>query len=172
MKKIFFSLTFLTALLSAGYNQTTAAAYALTYAKNHNPNYKYITGADCTNFISQAMKAGGIKYDYNGNNNYQKWYKYSLSWQYAPTFRLRAKKGGYGALKINRSQLEVGDVIIFDWSGSPYRFQHVTMVTNVTVSFWGTKTYYISYHSTDKKNESLEYVESLSRRVEYYRPRW
>ncbi len=178
MNKIFLVIATIATMfvnqLYAGYNQTDAAAYALTYAKNPNTTkYKYYPDSDCTNFVSQAMKAGGIKYDYNGNKEYKKWYKYSESWQWASTSRLRAYYGGYGAKKIRRDQLEVGDIIFFIWKHGPNRFSHAAMVTNVEVSYlWGTKYYYVSYHSRNRKNKPLEDVESEAKKVEYYRPRW
>jgi hypothetical protein len=42
------------------YNRNTAAAYADTYYLNHNTNYQYFANNDCTNFISQALQAGGV----------------------------------------------------------------------------------------------------------------
>ena len=174
MKKIVLGIILAIGSLSAKYNQIDAAAYALTYAEHPNPHYRYYNGGDCTNFISQALKAGGIRYDYNGNSGFQKWYKYSESWQWAPTFRRRAYYGGFGAKKIRKYQLEVGDLVLFDWKGSPYRFQHSTMVTNVEVDIWGRKYFYVSYHSNNKKNVSLDWIINTydPDRVEYYRPRW
>ena len=89
----------MSAFVNAGYNNVKAMAYALKYAKNPNPSYRFYENGDCTNFVSQAIKAGGIKYDYYGSQPYQKWTKYSESWQWASTFRLRAYYGGFGAKK-------------------------------------------------------------------------
>ncbi len=43
-------------------NLTAANNYAKTYAKNPNTkSYNYYAGKDCTNFVSQILKAGGKK---------------------------------------------------------------------------------------------------------------
>jgi len=41
------------------YNGRRAAKYAVTYAKNRNPNYPSFR-YDCTNFVSQCVSQGGI----------------------------------------------------------------------------------------------------------------
>src|SRR5579864_5666694 len=47
---------------SAGYSGAAAAAYADTYWQNYNPAWPSFanSGGDCTNFVSQALYAGGI----------------------------------------------------------------------------------------------------------------
>ncbi len=52
------------------YDPYKTASYASKYAVNHNSNYKYFSGSDCTNFISQSAKAGGQAMDMN------KWYPF------------------------------------------------------------------------------------------------
>jgi hypothetical protein len=42
------------------YDGNKAAGYAIKHAKSYNANYPKM-GADCTNFVSQCVKAGGIK---------------------------------------------------------------------------------------------------------------
>lgn len=46
----------------ASYNSSAAVAYAKQWAKRRNTNYNNhnLTGGDCTNFVSQALVAGGI----------------------------------------------------------------------------------------------------------------
>lgn len=45
------------------WDKALAATYAETYAVARNPAWPYFSGADCTNFVSQALKAGGIRMD-------------------------------------------------------------------------------------------------------------
>jgi hypothetical protein len=71
-RRLLLSLTVLGALASlalaspasanSGYNGAAAAAYADTYWQNYNPAWPSFAnqGGDCTNFVSQAMYAGGI----------------------------------------------------------------------------------------------------------------
>ncbi len=46
-----------------------AVAYAREYGEEENPDYPYYAGdgGDCTNFISQCIKAGGIEEGYDWN---------------------------------------------------------------------------------------------------------
>lgn len=44
--------------IQATFNHTKARDYALKYWKNYNSKYRKFDN-DCTNFISQAMDAGG-----------------------------------------------------------------------------------------------------------------
>ena len=46
---------------ASAYNGTAAKNYAETYAVNHNGAYYSYTD-DCTNFVSQALRAGGHKF--------------------------------------------------------------------------------------------------------------
>ena len=46
--------------LAISYNPSAAVNYALTYCKNYNPAYNRYSGADCANFVSQCMIAGGL----------------------------------------------------------------------------------------------------------------
>ena len=47
---------------ASGYDGAAAAAYADTYWQNYNPAWPSFArhGGDCTNFLSQALYAGGI----------------------------------------------------------------------------------------------------------------
>ena len=56
MKTVIFCLLIVS--LSA-YNRDKAISYARKYCKNYNSDYKKYTGADCANFVSQCLKAGG-----------------------------------------------------------------------------------------------------------------
>jgi hypothetical protein len=51
-----------TGFAASGYNGAAAAAYADTYWQNYNSTYPSFanSGGDCTNFVSQALFAGGI----------------------------------------------------------------------------------------------------------------
>lgn len=55
------------------YDNDAAVEYALNYALAPNPAYVYYDGNDCTNFVSQCLRAGGCENDYN----------YSHPWWYA-----------------------------------------------------------------------------------------
>jgi len=76
---------------ASGYNGAAAASYADTYWQNYNPAWPSFTnsGGDCTNFVSQALHAGGIAMrtspQYSGD---AAWYmlKSKHRWSYAVTW--------------------------------------------------------------------------------------
>ncbi len=126
-------LTVLTLLLvapsgqAAGYNKDAAIAYARKHAKSYNPAYPAISGADCANFISQCLVAGGLPMD-------NKWYcnasgKYSGTWAVAPYLLSYLKNDcGYTCIKYPKmSDIAAGDLI---WSGNGGD-GHVQIVTEV-----------------------------------------
>ncbi|HEX2461980.1 MAG TPA: amidase domain-containing protein, partial [Vicinamibacterales bacterium] len=51
-----------TSSAAVAYDRATAATYADTYWQSYNPAWPSIAkkGGDCTNFVSQALYAGGI----------------------------------------------------------------------------------------------------------------
>src|SRR4029077_8844343 len=73
---------------ASGYSGAAAAAYADTYWQNYNPAWPSFanSGGDCTNFVSQALYAGGLAMrpspPYSGN---AAWYmlKSKHRWSYA-----------------------------------------------------------------------------------------
>lgn len=60
------------------FNRVKMTDYAINYAYNYNPNYGDFTnyGGDCTNFVSQIIRAGNAPLDTTGS--YQ-WYYYNMS---------------------------------------------------------------------------------------------
>jgi len=54
------------------YQRDQAVAYALGYGIDPNPGYIYIEGNDCTNFISQCLRAGGARNHYHTTHPW--WY--------------------------------------------------------------------------------------------------
>jgi len=49
---------------SYSYNEYDGVNYALTYGASPNPNFYYVEGNDCTNFVSQVLRAA-----YGGDNS-------------------------------------------------------------------------------------------------------
>lgn len=59
---------------SVAWNKGNAAAYAERYANSPNTaSWPYFSGADCTNFISQSLRAGGVGMDTTRVDR-SKWY--------------------------------------------------------------------------------------------------
>ena len=68
--------------VEAAYDGEEAAEYAQKYALNENPNYDSYS-ADCTNFVSQCLYAGGLRHQgsidfskvsFGVNNEKSRWY--------------------------------------------------------------------------------------------------
>lgn len=84
---------------SHAYDRVGARNYAATWVEGFNPNFYNYTdvGGDCTNFVSQAIRQGGIAFTGRAfNPGYGSWYYYgkdvgywgrSRTWTHAHYFR-------------------------------------------------------------------------------------
>lgn len=156
--------------VAGSYDRNKARDYALKYAENPNPAYRYFE-YDCTNFVSQALFTGGWtevgKYAYYSDDA---WYYdggtrpwYSNSWAVADSlYRYlgrhpeRATPMSVMFKKPWNSYFEVGDIIQIDefdsagnW-GSDGRIDHSMIVTEVN-----DNDMFVSYHTTNTKRKSL-----------------
>lgn len=103
----------------------------------YNPEYGYYNNADCANYVSQCLKAGGMKWDYSASGkDYQseeQWWSntdtsattctskldpYSaISWRFVPSFVNYWKNQGYGfSIVTTSSDLYPGNPVICDWT--------------------------------------------------------
>ncbi len=165
---IFISTTaFADAPRTSAWNPTAAKNYALQYAMIPNKNYVFFSN-DCTNFVSQIMRAGGWK-DTTTKQSTQdtSWYytskaAYAQTWSTAQGFRNRLNNGyERGAEKLSRSgvlgvggvylnnKIAAGDVIFVDWTNDG-RFDHAMSV--VSKSYLDTR---VAYHTTNEDNGSM-----------------
>ncbi|KUJ41334.1 hypothetical protein ACZ90_68400 [Streptomyces albus subsp. albus] len=138
------------------YNYKAMAAYAEKYWKNYNPAYRKFNdaGGDCTNFISQALKAGGWKNDSGSSSDYRNWWydskNQTMSWVGADDwawFTLYHKRATNLA---NVYQLEVGDILQmdFDRDGSKDHSMITTYRSRSGVP-------YLTYHSVNTYRRSM-----------------
>jgi hypothetical protein len=120
------------------YNRHEAAAYADLWWDKGNPNFLTLE-VDCTNYVSQCLFAGRAPMNYTGKRASGWWYKgrsgnqelWSFSWAVAnslPFYLLTSRQGLRGQEASSAQELDLGDVISYDWDGSG-RFQHSTIVT-------------------------------------------
>lgn len=123
---------------SAAYDRQKAVAYADRYWNRANPAYLEFE-VDCTNYISQCLFAGGAPMNYTGKREAGWWYRgrqdgrelWSFSWAVAHGLEqlLRSSRSGLRAQLLEApDQLDLGDVIIYDWDGDG-RYQHSVIVT-------------------------------------------
>ena len=135
---------------ASGYNGAAAASYADTYWQNYNPAWPSFTnsGGDCTNFVSQALHAGGIAMrtspQYSGD---AAWYmlKSKHRWSYAVTwinaqdnsiFTLQHLRGVnqvasyYGVAPGQRvpDNAAQGDIVLYDFNNDGV-YDHEAIVT-------------------------------------------
>ncbi|PDO10679.1 MAG: hypothetical protein BLM47_06190 [Candidatus Reconcilbacillus cellulovorans] len=122
----------------AFYDRRRAAEYAELWWNRRNPAYTAME-VNCTNFVSQCLFAGGAPMHYTGNRNTGWWYvgrvggaeRWSYSWAVADSllrYLEQSRTGLRGIRVASPEELDVGDVIFYDWNGDG-RFQHSAVVT-------------------------------------------
>ncbi|MFD5757307.1 amidase domain-containing protein, partial [Streptomyces sp. NPDC127044] len=158
-------------LSASGYDYKAMATYAAKYWNNYNPAYPNFNGqgagGDCTNFVSQSLKAGGWKHVPGYTDDFHKWFGNSdiqsdsfvgvneFSW-----FALSSKRVTSLA---NVYQLDVGDVLQMDFNkdGSKDHSMIVTYRSPQGVP-------YVTYHSTNTYNRSVASIIASYPNAAYY----
>lgn len=157
-----------TPAVAYNYNRYAANNYAETYALNPNPAYKYFDGVDCTNFASQALRAGGFtetgKYQYW--NDYAWYYDWGTRPGYSNTWTVSNelydfldKSGRANKVSVDHPyypKFQVGDIIQADWNNDG-RWDHSMVVTGIIIS---DDDLLMSYHSSNTKNKRLTIIKS------------
>lgn len=140
------------------YNPDAAVDYARQYTYVYNPNYRSYEN-DCTNFTSQALRAGGWDFDTVGEEEGTNTWFYgtypwntSYSWAGAHPFHWFFRQSGRGYLATSFTEFLTGDLVQADWGPTPDgNINHTMLVTSVDMN----SNAYVSYHSTDTYNRSL-----------------
>jgi hypothetical protein len=139
----------------AYYDYVAMANYALTYVYNYNWAYRSFSH-DCTNFISQAMYAGGwtmVDGDRTSNGAWwYGWFTQSYTWAGAHNWYFFARGSGRTSYLSNVWYMLLADVLQMDFTRDG-RIDHTMIVTVVGIS-----DLYLTYHSTDTKNRSLRSI--------------
>ncbi|MHC6180165.1 amidase domain-containing protein [Clostridium sp. JNZ X4-2] len=144
------------------YSRMKAVNYALTYAQSPNSAYRYFlvqgdNGGDCTNFISQCLKAGNAPMVSSGKSTW--WYSknsWSVSWAVAGSLywylKINAAEKLYGVKGIqvdSVSMLEPGDIIFYE--NKRGKIQHSAIITSFNRNYP-----LISQHTPNLLNISYE----------------
>jgi hypothetical protein len=113
------------------YDRSQAVQYAAMWWSSFNPMFRAFQD-DCTNFISQCLWAGGMPMEVTGRRDQGWWYlgpneNWSYSWAVAHSLRWYLDVSGRGEKRESARQLELGDVISYDWDGD-HTWQHNTIV--------------------------------------------
>ena len=125
------------------YNATAAADYAKTYWSSYNSAYRNYYPADCCNFVSQCLAAGGLEmtggWYYNSSTQ-------SQSWTWCPSLRtyLMQNLGCEEIKQPSAGEIDVGDVLVY---GSGYG--HVAICVDVI-----NGTPWICAHTSDRHTSS------------------
>lgn len=163
------------------YNNDRAVRYALTYGLNPNPEFKFIPGrddggGDCTNFMSQCLKAGGAPFSfgaspwwYRMNGISQKDDRWSVSWTVAHSLYWTLKTRGKSRLSglkatevMDMQQLALGDLIQYeDKNGVIYHSAMVTAFTNDK----GMRVPLITQHSRNAVN--ISYFKEKAKKMHF-----
>ncbi|MEI5100985.1 amidase domain-containing protein [Streptomyces sp. PmtG] len=141
------------------YDYSAMARYAEKYWRTYNPAYGRFNGAggDCTNFLSQALKAGGWKHVPGSASDYRNWWhdggRQSASWIGTNEWSWFTLSNRRAPNLANVYQLDVGDVLQadFDKNGSKDHSMLVTYRDRRGMP-------YLTYHSADTYRRSLASV--------------
>lgn len=120
------------------YDRQSAVNYARKWAYDRNPKYTNFDemGGDCTNFISQALKAGGcpMNYDKNGwfyeqiNNRAPAWT--SVKYLHRFLTKNKGERPGPIASEVEIQDIQLGDVIQLRFDPSE-DFAHSLIVVDI-----------------------------------------
>ncbi|MER6027992.1 amidase domain-containing protein [Streptomyces sp. NPDC001851] len=145
-------------LTGGAYDYTAMVAYATKYWSHYNPAYPNYNGetdgGDCTNFVSQSLKAGGWKHVPGYTNDFHKWFGnadiQSDSFVGVNEFSWFALSSKRVTPLANVYQANLGDVIQMDFNrdGSKDHSMIVTYRDRYGVP-------YVTYHSTNTYNRSV-----------------
>ncbi|MGW2489118.1 amidase domain-containing protein [Streptomyces sp. NPDC001606] len=145
-------------LTGGAYDYQAMVAYATKYWRNYNPDYPDFNGeadgGDCTNFVSQSLKAGGWKHVPGYTNDFHKWFGnadiQSDSFVGVNEFSWFALSSKRVTPLANVYQADLGDVIQMDFNRDGSK-DHSMIVTYR--DRWGVP--YVTYHSTNTYNRSV-----------------
>lgn len=144
------------------YDRRKAVQYAERWWNSYNPEYR-IFDVDCTNYVSQCLRAGGAPmrgapvrergWWYSGDN-------WSFSWAVAHSLRwyLSGSTQGLKGTEVeNASELLPGDVICYDFQGDG-RWDHNTIV--VAKDSYGMPL--VNAHTDNSRHRYWSYEDSTA----------
>ncbi|MRH45145.1 hypothetical protein GH741_21185 [Aquibacillus halophilus] len=116
------------------YDRRAAVQYAERWWNDYNPEYRRFDN-DCTNYVSQCLRAGGAPMRGAASKSVGWWYQngqYSYSWAVAHSLRWYlsgSNQGLKGKELESPKELLPGDVICYDFEGDG-KWDHNTIVVN------------------------------------------
>ncbi len=174
------------------FDRAAAGQYGLTYGNDQNPpGYQYEDGGtDCTNFVSQALRAGGMRFanEYElrsgadeGSDSQSWWYlingtplsdgkKRTTSWIRAEALidHLRHRRLVSSPFKrpsfSNRKKIRarVGDVFAFNWFNEGNRVDHLAIVSEIDPDGEPQLAYHTNEHTSMPWSQFVEKTEDTT----------
>lgn len=143
------------------WNRVAAKNYARRHALDYNEYYRDFSGndqgGDCTNFVSQAMRAGGWPDDLGWFRSAHNWWYntgyQSVSWVNVHKFWWFTNYDDRGAQATRWDWFWIGDTIQVDFDADGY-LDHNVIVTRDDGSYGGGD-FYVSYHTNDTRNKPI-----------------
>lgn len=151
------------------YDRLKAVQYAEKWWNSYNPAYKRFE-VDCTNYISQCVRAGGGEMHGYPNRNKGWWMQnnnWSYSWSVANAFPryLASSTKGLKAKEVKKAtDLLLGDVICYDFQGDG-KYDHTTIVTGkdgngeplVNAHTYNSRMRYWKYEDSSAYTPNIKY---------------
>lgn len=158
-------------MIPTGVNRDAVVDYAKRHAATgtYNSSYRDFNdqGGDCTNFVSQSMRAGGWQDDTGWYRSTSNWwynqYNQTYTWTSVYHFYEFTRKSGRGQSVSHFSDLNPGDVLQADFDYNGNGMDHSMVVTGKS----GDELY-LSYHTSDKLDASLSWFQSQVGSSSYY----
>lgn len=156
-------------LTGGPYDYAAMATYAETYWKNYNPAYRSFNsvGGDCTNYVSQSLKAGGWAPVTSSDEDYGTW-NYGATtqtdtWVGVNELSWFTQTARRSTPLANVYQMDVGDVMQmdFDKDGS----KDHSMITSYRSA---TGVPYVTYHDIDTYRRSVSSLIASYPNAAYY----
>ncbi|GGA85691.1 amidase domain-containing protein [Ornithinibacillus halotolerans] len=144
------------------YDRRAAVQYAERWWNSYNPAYRTFD-VDCTNFISQCLRAGGAPMRGAPNRNQGWWYtgdNWSYSWSVAHSLRwyLSGSTTGLKGSEVESPmELQPGDVICYDFEGDG-KWDHTTIV----VAKDGNGMPLVNAHTQNSRHRYWSYEDSTA----------
>lgn len=135
-------------LYASGYDYQKAVSYADTWGdEKRNPEYTSY-GADCMNYVSQCLYAGGMV---TGSD----WQPYNSAWVGVTPFVRAMRARGYQVIENPAaSQIYPGNPVIYQWKGSSYDWSHAT----ICVGYDSNGVPIVNGHTTDRYHVNWNYA--------------
>lgn len=156
-------------LAAGNYNAKNAVAYAKEWTDPDteitNPSYTRYE-SDCTNFVSQALHAGGISQISGSRTDTAAWFyewgivaRPSYTWSGAQNLYDHLKSYSTDVTKVtSTADLEVGDILQFDThpDDGVFNINHSAIITKMEGTTWDK--IYVTYHSTDREDYAVSHL--------------